>query len=39
MTVAACQIADPKGNWSGLTTRVRVVMASKERVKQDKSTY
>lgn len=32
-------LRDPNGNWFGLTTRVRVVMASKDRVKQDKITY
>ena len=30
---------DPKGNWFGLTSRVRVILASKERVKQDTITY
>lgn len=30
---------DPEGHWFGLTTRVRIVMASKERVKQDSVTY
>ncbi|PST26185.1 iron ABC transporter substrate-binding protein [Mesorhizobium plurifarium] len=30
---------DPEGNWFGLTTRGRVVYASKERVAQDDITY
>ncbi|MDX0563616.1 extracellular solute-binding protein [Sinorhizobium medicae] len=30
---------DPDGNWFGLTTRGRVVYASKERVAQDEITY
>ncbi|MGI9373602.1 MAG: Fe(3+) ABC transporter substrate-binding protein [Hyphomicrobiales bacterium] len=30
---------DPNGNWFGLTTRARVVYASKDRVKQDAITY
>ena len=30
---------DPDGNWFGLTTRARVVYASKDRVAQDKITY
>lgn len=30
---------DPEGHWFGLTTRARVVYASKERVKQDAITY
>ena len=30
---------EPDGNWFGLTTRARVVYASKERVKQDAITY
>lgn len=30
---------DPEGHWFGLTTRGRVVYASKERVKQDEITY
>lgn len=30
---------DPEGHWFGLTTRGRVVYASKERVKQDAITY
>ncbi len=30
---------DPSGNWFGLTTRGRVVYASKDRVSQDKITY
>lgn len=30
---------DPEGNWFGLTTRARVVYASKERVPQDTITY
>jgi iron(III) transport system substrate-binding protein len=33
------QYRDPKGNWFGLTTRGRVVYASKERVAQDAITY
>jgi len=32
-------LRDPKGNWFGLTSRVRVILASKERVKQDTITY
>ncbi|MGI9484153.1 MAG: Fe(3+) ABC transporter substrate-binding protein [Hyphomicrobiales bacterium] len=30
---------DPEGNWFGLTTRARVIYASKDRVKQDAITY
>ena len=30
---------DPNGYWFGLTTRARVVFASKDRVKQDKISY
>lgn len=30
---------DPKGHWFGLTSRVRVILASKDRVKQDSITY
>ena len=30
---------DPEGNWFGLTTRGRVIFASKDRVKQDAITY
>lgn len=33
------QYRDPDGNWFGLTTRARVVYASKDRVSQDKITY
>jgi len=33
------QYRDPDGNWFGLTTRARVVYASKDRVGQDKITY
>jgi iron(III) transport system substrate-binding protein len=33
------QYRDPEGNWFGLTTRARVVYASKERVAQDAITY
>jgi iron(III) transport system substrate-binding protein len=33
------QYRDPEGNWFGVTTRARVVYASKERVKQDAITY
>ncbi len=33
------QYRDPDGKWIGLTTRARVVYASKERVKQDAITY
>jgi iron(III) transport system substrate-binding protein len=33
------QYRDPQGNWFGVTTRARVVYASKERVKQDAITY
>lgn len=33
------QYRDPKGNWFGLTTRGRVVYASKDRVAQDQITY
>ncbi|MBC2858110.1 MULTISPECIES: Fe(3+) ABC transporter substrate-binding protein [Stappia] len=30
---------DPEGHWIGLTTRARIVYASKERVEQDSITY
>jgi iron(III) transport system substrate-binding protein len=30
---------DPKGHWFGLTSRVRVILASKDRVKQNSITY
>ncbi len=30
---------DPKGHWFGLTSRIRVILASKERVKQNTITY
>jgi len=33
------QYRDPEGNWFGVTTRARVVYASKERVSQDAITY
>jgi iron(III) transport system substrate-binding protein len=33
------QYRDPEGNWFGVTTRARVIYASKERVKQDAITY
>ncbi|MGD9867170.1 MAG: Fe(3+) ABC transporter substrate-binding protein [Hyphomicrobiales bacterium] len=33
------QYRDPDGHWIGLTTRSRVVLASKERVKQDSISY
>ena len=33
------QYRDPEGNWFGVTTRARVVYASKERVKDDAITY
>ena len=33
------QYRDPKGNWFGLTTRGRVVYASKERVPENEITY
>ncbi len=33
------QYRDPAGHWFGLTTRARVVYASKERVKQDTISY
>lgn len=33
------QYRDPEGNWFGVTTRARVVYASKERVKEDAITY
>jgi iron(III) transport system substrate-binding protein len=33
------QYRDPEGNWFGVTTRARVVYASKERVGQDAITY
>ena len=33
------QYHDPEGHWFGLTTRSRVVYASKDRVSQDKITY
>lgn len=32
-------LRDPEGHWFGLTTRVRVVLASKDRVEQDSITY
>lgn len=32
-------LRDPEGHWFGLTVRARVILASKERVKQDKITY
>ncbi|WP_068088008.1 Fe(3+) ABC transporter substrate-binding protein [Polycladidibacter stylochi] len=32
-------LRDPDGNWFGLTTRARVIYASRDRVKQDKVTY
>jgi iron(III) transport system substrate-binding protein len=32
-------LRDPEGHWFGLTTRVRVILASKDRVKQDSITY
>jgi iron(III) transport system substrate-binding protein len=32
-------LRDPAGHWFGLTARVRVILASKDRVKQDKITY
>ncbi|THV23390.1 Fe(3+) ABC transporter substrate-binding protein [Peteryoungia ipomoeae] len=33
------QFRDPEGNWFGLTTRGRVIYASKERVSEDAITY
>ena len=33
------QYRDPEGHWFGLTTRARIVYASKERVAQDTITY
>ncbi|HTN96200.1 MAG TPA: Fe(3+) ABC transporter substrate-binding protein [Nordella sp.] len=33
------QYREPAGNWFGVTTRARVVYASKERVKEDAITY
>src|SRR5262245_18891277 len=33
------QYRDPEGNWFGVTTRARLVYASKERVKPDAITY
>ena len=33
------QYRDPEGNWFGVTTRARLVYASKERVQQDSITY
>lgn len=33
------QFRDPEGHWFGLTTRGRVIYASKERVEQDSITY
>ncbi len=33
------QYRDPEGNWFGVTTRARVVYASRERVQQDAITY
>lgn len=32
-------LRDPEGHWFGLTTRVRVILASRERVKQNTITY
>nr|WP_310622186.1 Fe(3+) ABC transporter substrate-binding protein [Pseudovibrio sp. M1P-2-3] len=32
-------LRDPEGHWFGLTTRARVIYASKDRVKQDAITY
>ena len=32
-------LRDPKGHWFGLTSRVRVILASKERVRQNAITY
>ncbi len=33
------QYRDPEGHWYGISTRARVIYASKDRVKQDKITY
>jgi len=33
------QYRDPEGHWFGVTTRARIVYASKDRVKQDSITY
>ena len=33
------QYRDPDGHWFGVTTRARIIYASKERVKQDAITY
>lgn len=33
------QYRDPEGHWFGLTTRARVIYASRDRVKQDAITY
>ncbi len=33
------QFRDPEGHWFGLTTRARIIYASKERVAQDSITY
>ena len=33
------EFRDPNGNWFGLTTRARVIYASKDRVKQNSITY
>ena len=33
------QFRDPEGHWFGLTTRARIIYASKERVSQDAITY
>jgi iron(III) transport system substrate-binding protein len=33
------QYRDPEGNWFGVTTRARVVYASRQRVKEDQITY
>ncbi|WP_417685646.1 Fe(3+) ABC transporter substrate-binding protein [Roseibium sp.] len=33
------EFRDPEGNWIGLTSRARIIYASKERVEQDTITY
>jgi iron(III) transport system substrate-binding protein len=38
-TVVPAQYRDPEGHWAGVSTRARVIYASKDRVKQDTITY
>jgi len=37
--LVAPQYRDPEGHWYGISTRARVIYASRDRVKQDKITY